>query len=49
MSKIIIREQDSDVVIHEIDTSDLSESQRERAFRGVCMQTDLERYFVDEE
>lgn len=49
MSKIVIRDQTTDIVVHEIDTSDLAPGAKERAFYGVCRQTDLDRFFVEEE
>ena len=49
MSAIIIRDQSTNEVVHRIDTSNLSERQRERAFDGVAMKTDLDRFYLDEE
>lgn len=48
MTAIVIRDY-SGAEVHRIDTTELSESQKERAYMGVVAKTDLDRYTVGEE
>lgn len=47
MSKIIVRDIETGVAVHEIDTTKLSASQAERAERGLLAQMDRERFYTE--
>lgn len=49
MSSIIVIEAETGKEVRRIDTTNLSERGRERAFMGVCRQADLDKYIISEE
>jgi hypothetical protein len=49
MSAVVVRRISDGEEVHRIDTTGKTERQRERVLRGVLMQADTERYYVDEE
>lgn len=49
MSALVIRQYISGEAVRRIDTSRLSESQRDRALTGLLTQLDSDQFYVEEE
>ncbi|KQR97678.1 MAG: hypothetical protein J0I33_07675 [Microbacterium ginsengisoli] len=49
MTAIVIHDIETHETIHRIDTTNLDRRAREKAFMGVAMQTDFDRYYIAEE